>query len=83
MRALRAARTSMEPLLITPGRIANAIGVPLHRVLRILSTRPHIRPAARAGTIRLYDRATIAKVRSELNLVDARRCRRQEVNLGE
>lgn len=68
-----------EPNLITPGRIAAALHVPLHRVLNVLATRPHIRPTARGGTLRLYDKAAIAKVRAELNAIDARRCRRPEV----
>ncbi len=64
-----------EPTLITPGRIAAQVGVPLHRVLNVLRTRPHIRPAARAGTLRLYDKEAVAMVRHELNSIDARRCR--------
>jgi hypothetical protein len=67
------------PHLLTPGRIAAALAEPLHRVLHVLATRPHIRPSARAGTLRLYDRAAVAMVRHELNAIDARRCRRQEV----
>jgi hypothetical protein len=62
-----------EPKLITPGVIAAETSEPLHRVLNILATRPHIRPAARAGTIRLYERDAIAQVRHELNTIDARR----------
>jgi hypothetical protein len=62
-----------EPRLITPGVIAAEVDAPLHRVLRILATRPHIRPAARAGTLRLYGREAIAHVRHELSAIDARR----------
>ena len=61
------------PRLITPGIMAEQIGEPLHRVLNVLATRPHIRPAARAGTLRLYDKAAVAMVRHELNAIDARR----------
>jgi hypothetical protein len=64
------------PRLITPGVIASELGQPLHRVLRVLATRPHIRPLARAGTLRLYDRRAVAMVRHELNAIDARRCRK-------
>lgn len=64
------------PKLITPGVIAAEVCEPLHRVLNILTTRPHIRPVARAGTIRLYDRAAVAMVRHELNAIDARRSRK-------
>lgn len=65
------------PRLITSGVIAAELGVPLHRVLRILSTRRHIVPSAVAGTLRLYDQRAIAQVRHELNAIDARRCRRE------
>jgi hypothetical protein len=66
-------RTSTVPSLTTPGRIAAELGVSLGRVAYILATRPHIRPAARAGTLRLYDKAAIAQVRHELNAIAARR----------
>lgn len=67
---------SETPKLITVGVIATELRVPLHRVLRILATRAHIRPAARAGTLRLYDRNAVAMVRHEINAMDARRCRK-------
>ena len=62
--------------LITPGIIATDLNVALHRVLHVLATRQHIRPSVRVGTIRLYDRRAVARVRYELNLIDARRCRK-------
>lgn len=65
-----------EPRLITPGVIAAEVSAPLHRVLRILATRSHIRPAARAGTLRLYQREAIAQVRHELCAIAARRQRK-------
>lgn len=61
------------PKLITPGVIARELGVPIHRVLNVLRTRPHIRPSAKAGTLRLYHRGAIAMVRHELNAIEARR----------
>lgn len=61
------------PRLITVGVIAREVGVPLHRVLYVLATRSHIRPSARAGTLRLYDRKAVAMVRHELHAIDARR----------
>jgi hypothetical protein len=64
------------PRLITPGVIAAKLQSPLHRVLHVLATRQHIRPAARAGTLRLYDYRAVAMVRRELNAIDARRCRK-------
>jgi hypothetical protein len=63
------------PLLITPGVIAAELRQPLHRVLNVLATRPHIRPVARAGVFRLYSIKAVAMVRHELNAIDARRCR--------
>jgi len=65
------------PRLITSGVIAAELGQPRHRVKRILTSRGDIRPAAVAGRTRLYHAATIARVRHELNAIDARRCRRE------
>jgi hypothetical protein len=62
--------------LITPGVIAKELEEPIHRVLNVLATRSYIQPAARAGTLRLYDRQAVAMVRHELNGIDARRCRK-------
>ena len=59
--------------LRTPGVLATDRAVPLHRVLYILQTRDHIKPSARAGQLRLYDREAIALIRHELNAIDARR----------
>lgn len=73
--------TISPPQLITVGIIASEVHEPLHRVLHVLKTRKHIRPSARAGTLRLYDRAAVAMVRYELNLIAARRCRKA-VDLG-
>jgi len=71
--------TRLTPKLITPGVIAAETKAPLHRVLHILATRAHIQPAARAGTLRLYDRAAVAMVRHELSAIDARRQTRRGV----
>ena len=65
------------PKLVTPGVIAERIGVPFHRVRHILATRIHIQPAARAGLLRLYHDEAVAQVRYELNLIDARRAERK------
>jgi hypothetical protein len=70
------------PRLITAGVIAAELRVPLHRVLHVLATRQHIHPAARAGTLRLYDRRAVAMVRHELNAIDARRCRKGVADVG-
>ena len=66
-------REPRPPKLVTLGVIAEELGVRVDRVCRILRTRPHIRPAAYAGNVRLFDNATIAQVRYELNRIDARR----------
>lgn len=61
------------PTLVTPGVIAAQTNVPLHRVLHVLRSRPHIQPVARAGRLRLYRRDAIAEVRHELNAISANR----------
>lgn len=65
--------TDNAPALITAGVIAEQLGEPLHRVTNVLRTRKHIRPSARVGTLRVYDRQAVAQVRHELNAIDARR----------
>ena len=64
------------PPLLTPGRIAETIGEPLHRVTYVLRTRGYIRPSATAGQLRLYDLTAVAQIRHELNAIDARRTNR-------
>jgi hypothetical protein len=71
--------TDSIPRLITVGVIAAELNAPLHRVLNVLATRSHIRTVARAGTLRLYDRAAVAMVRHELSAIDARRHSRRAV----
>ena len=66
-------KTTDEPRLLTPGVLAERLGVPLHRVTYILGTRPHIRPAARAGTLRLYDAQVVEAVRAELDRITQRK----------
>jgi hypothetical protein len=50
---------------------------PLHRVLYVLNTRAHIRPSARAGVLRLYDRKAVAQVRHELSAIEARQAAKE------
>ena len=66
------------PRLVTVGVIASELGVPVARVCRILRTRLHIKPLAYAGNVRLFDNATIAHVRHELNAIDARSAKASE-----
>ena len=61
--------TTDPPRLLTPGVLADRLGVPLHRVTYILNTRPHIRPAAKAGILRLYDAQAVEAVRAELDRI--------------
>ena len=69
--------TKALPRLRTPGVIARELGESLQRVQYVLRTRPHIRPAALAGRLRLYDRQAVAMVRHELTAIDARRAERK------
>ncbi len=59
--------------LVTAAEIAARLGQPPRRVQWILATRPHIRPAARAGTVRVYSTAAIAQVQDEVDRIDMRR----------
>lgn len=68
----------MSVNLLTPGRIAAELATPLHRVQYILLTRPHIRPLARAGILRLFDREAVAMVRHELGAIDAKRASHED-----
>ena len=70
--------TTDPPKLLTTGRLAEELGVPIHRIVYILRTRPHIQPRAMAGSLRLFERGTVAMLRHELTAIDARRCRRRE-----
>ncbi len=55
-----------EVRLMTPGVLAERLGMPLSRVLYLLRTRPHIRPAARAGILRLYDAEALLQLQREI-----------------
>ena len=61
------------PKLRTPGVLAEDLGQPLHRVLYVLRSRQQIRPTARAGRLRLFDREAVEAIRVELARMDARR----------
>ena len=54
------------PSVRTVGRMAEELKVPIHRIVYILRTRPHIRPIARAGRARLYDADALRQVFGEL-----------------
>ena len=65
--------TEAVPSLRTPSRIADRLGVPLHRILYIIATRPHIRPAALSGATRVFNEEAEALIRHEVNAIAARR----------
>lgn len=65
--------TEDVPRLRTAGVIARELGEPLHRVLYVLRTRPLIRPVARAGRLRLYDRQAVALIHNVLTVIDTRK----------
>jgi hypothetical protein len=59
--------------LVTAAEIAARLGQSLRRVQWILATRHHIRPAARAGGVRVYSTSAIALVQDEIDKIDERR----------
>ena len=74
---LRMTKQEVVARLRTPGVLAADLDAPLHRVLYILQTRDHIKPSARAGRLRLYEREALALIRHELNAIDARQAGRE------
>ena len=74
-------KPNTAPKLRTPGVLAEDLGQPLHRVLYVLRSWPQIRPTARSGRIRLFDREAVETIRVELARMDARRASRG-VNRG-
>ncbi len=62
--------------LITTGYIAAQLGVPRYRVTNVVSRRG-IRHVALAGHVRLFQREAIARIRYELNRLDALRDQRE------
>lgn len=65
---------SAKPALLTVGRIATILGIPIHRVRFVLATRSDIEPTAFAGRTRLFDKRALARIRYEVAAMDARRC---------
>lgn len=60
------------PRLNTIGEIARKLGVAHHRVQYVIMSRA-IQPAAYAGRFRLFDNRALARIRYELNRIDATR----------
>jgi len=71
--------TDSLPKLLTSGRIAAELDATVYRIHHILTRHPDIRPRALAGRTRLFDRRAVARIRHELNLIDARRSAREAV----
>jgi hypothetical protein len=64
--------TEQTVRLNTVGVLAQKLNQPVHRIVYVLRTRQHIRPAAVAGRSRLYPELAVAQLRYELNCIDAR-----------
>ena len=60
------------PELNTPGKVAEYLGVPIHRIHYVLRSRPHLQPAATAGRLRLFDDETIEQIAKELQTIDGK-----------
>jgi hypothetical protein len=65
-------QTTKPPELNTLGKVAQHLQVPVHRVQYIVRSRPHLRPAATAGRLRLFDDKTIEQIAKELQSIDSR-----------
>ncbi len=57
------------PRLLTIGVLAEELSAPIEKVRYVLATRPHIKPVALAGIVRLYNREAIEAVRTELEII--------------
>ena len=66
-------QTSTPPRLRTIEQVARELRVSRYRVRHIVRSRGHIRPVALAGRLRIFDRAAVARIRHEINKIDARR----------
>lgn len=65
--------TTPPPALITAGVIVSELDKPIHRVVRVLATRPWIKPATLDDRVRLFDRRAIEQICRELDGIDRRR----------
>jgi len=65
----------MSPTTTTPvptvGEIARRLGESLHRIEYVIRSR-NIRPAGRAGHVRIFDETDVAHIADELRQIDAR-----------
>ncbi len=65
-------KPTSPPHLLTIGKIASILNVQDYKVRYIVGTRD-IKPSAYAGCYRLFDREAVARIRHELNTIEARR----------
>lgn len=59
--------------LLTTTRVAERLGVPVHRVEYVLRTRRYLTPCALAGNVRLFDNETLLFIQFELELIADRK----------
>ncbi len=60
------------PAAPTVGEIARRLGEPLHRVQYVIRSR-NIKPAVRAGNLRIFSDPDVRYIESELRRIDADR----------
>ena len=60
---------AMEPRILTPGVIAEILGVPLHLVQYRLADRERYQPFGRAGRLRVYRDDVVAPLASDIGVV--------------
>ena len=64
--------TPRPPVARTVGLIAAELLVPVHRVQYIIRTR-NIQPQCVAGNLKIFTKDDVARIRHELNAIDARK----------
>lgn len=69
---------NMTVKLLTTGLIAEKLRTTPERI-RYIALRRMIEASAMAGNTKLYDNAALARIRYELNAIDAKRAVRKEV----
>jgi DNA-binding transcriptional MerR regulator len=67
-----AAVIDVTPRANTIGTIAARLGCPIHRVEYVIRSR-HLKPAERAGNLRIFSEADVDYIRHELGRIDAER----------
>ena len=70
--------TSLIPRVWTPRAMAERLGVPTHLVRSILEDIPDVLPRAFADSVPIYTEDAFARLRHELNLLEAKEAQRDE-----